>query len=399
MKFTKNIIEYKSIKTGELVYKIDKEKLKGEYFVNNECDFHNLCSNIILNGFKKLPKGFSTDGYGFASPASSYLKNELLETFGNNIKIELNTNGKSSARKLKNQYKIIFNHDDYLVILEKLRTIRAERNLKSNEAVANFLSEIFPKYYKRGKKIKTIYTYEKDKLTKIINKNPDILKELSKADIDTIVDIFSKLEKQKTKEFSKISIQNQSRKRNERVYLQTVLKEFDNRLKKYNDSESKWQSFLQKYILLFNTSYIKSIEKLNIDLRGKYPDFLLVNVFGYLDIFEIKKPTTNLLKHDDSRDNYFWDTELSKAISQTEKYIQMLTKKELDVKDIIKEKHKIDVKIIRPRGYIVAGTSKQLKNKKMEDDFRLLSVSLKNVDIILYDEFKNSLKNLLARLK
>jgi len=34
----------------------------------------------------------------------------------------------------------------------------------------------------------------------------------------------------------------------------------------------------------------------------------------------------------------------------------------------------------------------------MEDDFRLLSGALKNVDIVLYDELLGGLKNLTARL-
>lgn len=77
----------------------------------------------------------------------------------------------------------------------------------------------------------------------------------------------------------------------------------------------------------------------------------------------------------------------------------MLTKKDKDVRDIIKERHQIDVKIVRPRGYIIVGQSSQFENSKMEDDFRLLAGSLKNVDVILYDELLGSLKNLVKRLK
>jgi len=74
-------------------------------------------------------------------------------------------------------------------------------------------------------------------------------------------------------------------------------------------------------------------------------------------------------------------------------------KKDKDVRDIIKDRHQIDVKIVRPRGYIIVGQSSQFENSKMEDDFRLLAGSLKNVDVILYDELLGSLKNLVKRLK
>ena len=225
-----------------------------------------------------------------------------------------------------------------------------------------------------------------------------VFEQLSKADIETIANIYSKIAEESEVSFSSIGIAKESKDRNERVYLESVISEFENRLGNSRLSESDWQRFLQQYILLFNTSYVHTIEKLSVDIRGKYPDFILVNVYGYLDVYEIKKPSTNLLKHDSSRNNYYWDSEISKAIIQTEQYIQMLIKKAADVREIIEEKHGIDVKVVRPRGYIVVGNSEQFADKRMEDDFRLLASSLKNVDIILYDELMNNLKNLLGRL-
>jgi len=391
-----SIIQHTSLKTKLLVYEINKNSKRGVYHVNPNCDFYKLTKRVSLRGFDKLPKGFSTDGYGFVSPAGTFLTSSLQSSFGENIKIIISKNSKSSFNKQKKELTI--NHNDYLSILEPLRMIRTERNLKSNEHVAYILHQLFPRKYKSTKEVKTIYSYENDKISKIIGEDESILKELSKKDIDTIVRINSLLEKDAKSEFKYIELQDKNKKKNEKVFLQTVVKEYEKRLLK-NLTESDWQIFLRKYILLFNTSYVNNIEKLNVDLRGRYPDFMLVNVYGYIDIYEIKRPSTNLLKHDDSRDNYYWDTEVAKAITQTEKYIQMLIKKDKDVKEIIKEKHQLEVKIVRPRGYIIVGQSSQFENSKMEDDFRLLASSLKNVDVILYDELLGSLKNLVKRLK
>lgn len=242
----------------------------------------------------------------------------------------------------------------------------------------------------------SIYSYEENKISKILGSAGDVFKKLSKADIEAIAGVYSQIAEESKADFSSISIAEESKRRNERVYLQTVVDEFEKRLSNKVLSESDWQRFLQRYILLFNTSYVSSIEKLSVDLRGKYPDFMLANVYGYLDIYEIKKPTTNLLKHDDGRDNYYWDAEIARATIQTEKYIQMLIKQGLEVRDFIKEKYGVDVKVIRPRGFIVAGKSDQFENTKMNDDFRLLASALKNVDIVLYDELLGNLKNLLS---
>jgi hypothetical protein len=64
--------------------------------------------------------------------------------------------------------------------------------------------------------------------------------------------------------------------------------------------------------------------------------------------------------------------------------------------DIRKNKG-VDINIVRPRGYIVAGLRSQLTSAKMKDDFRILCDSLKNVDVILYDDILESLETFVSR--
>ena len=393
------IKEHISEKTGKKVFAFEEKRSKGTYFVNPDCSFYDLCKEMDFVGFNSLPKGFSRDGYGFASPAGTYLASALKESFGTNIKLCITSNGHSKAHKYRSVMHVTLNHFDYLRILDPLRHIRRERNIKSNGHVTYMLGELFPKHCKNSDEIETIYSYEADKLSKIVGDEDEAYKKLSKADVETVARLYGHLVEDNKVSFATITVAEESKRKNERVYLESVVEEFEKRISNRNLTESDWQRFLQRYILLFNTSYVNVIEKLSVDLRGKYPDFMLVNVYGYMDIYEIKKPSTNLLKHDDSRDNYYWDTEVAKAITQTEKYVQMLIKKALDVREIIEEKYQIDVKVVRPRGFVVVGSSNQFKNSKMNDDFRLLANALKNVDIILYDELLNNLKNLLKRLK
>lgn len=83
--------------------------------------------------------------------------------------------------------------------------------------------------------------------------------------------------------------------------------------------ESWWQGYVKSNILLMQHGYIKALDKLNVAIGDtKFPDFCLVTHDNYLDILEIKKPDTGLLKLDVSRGNYYWDPEMSKAVSQTE---------------------------------------------------------------------------------
>ena len=391
--------KHKSAKTGRFVYEFDEQKLRGVYYPAPDCEFDSLCASVRFVGFPKLPKGFSTDGYGFASPAGTYLTSALHEVYGDGIRLLITKTAPSKARKSKPSWRVILNHADYLRILDPLRDIRYERNIKSNGHVAHILGQIFPKQFKKSEEVPTIYTYEDDKISKMLSGVEGAHERLSKADIETIARVHAFLVDDNKVDFSSITIAEESKRRNERIYLESVVDEFRKRLANKTLSEADWQRFLQKYILLFNTSYVAVVEKLSVDLRGKYPDFLLVNVYGYIDIYEIKKPSNNLLRHDDSRDNYYWDLEVAKAISQTEKYVQMLIKNDLEAREIIKEKCGIEVKVVRPRGFIVVGTSRQFTNPKMNDDFRLLASSLKNVDVVLYDELLGNLENLLDRLR
>ena len=385
-----------SSKTHRLVYEFPKGRGAGTYNVDPGCALFKVSQHIQLHGFRKLPKGLSTDGYGFASPAGTFLTSAIEEYFGTKLRLSLSRTKKSGFDTKKKV--LTLNHDDYLRILEPLRTIRSERNIKSTQHVAFVLHDPFPRRVKNVDSVKSIYTYEEDKISKILGGDAAIVSQLSKKDIQSIAQMNALLDKDKNTEFKYIDFHEKSKRKNERAFLETIVKEYEKRLSQQL-SEADWQTFFRKYILLFNTSYVKAIEKLNVDLRGKYPDFMLIDVFGYIDIFEIKKPSTNLLKHDDSRDNFFWDTEASKAIIQVEKYIQMLIKKDKDVKEIIQEKHGVDVKVVRPKGHIIIGQSSQLSSRKMEDDFRLLSGALKNTDVVMYDELLNNLKNTIARLR
>jgi hypothetical protein len=159
-------------------------------------------------------------------------------------------------------------------------------------------------------------------------------------------------------------------------------------------SESWWQSYIQNRILLMQQGYIRPIEKMNVAIGNtKYPDFALVTHDNYLDILEIKRPDTTILKEDQSRGNYHWDTEISRAIIQVENYLEHIANKAAEVRSFVKDEYSLELKVVRPRGFILAGNSAQFSSQKQRDDFRLLSHGLKNVTVITYDELLVRLEN------
>jgi len=165
-------------------------------------------------------------------------------------------------------------------------------------------------------------------------------------------------------------------------------------------SESWWQKYIHKNILFIQQGYIQALQKMNISIGNtKFPDFSLITHDGFLDIFEIKKPSTTLIKPDNSRGNYYWDTELSKAIIQVENYIENISKNAESVRGYIKDNYKIDMKVVRPRGIILAGDASSLKEQKEKDDFRLLTLASKNITFVTYDELATRLENYISVLQ
>lgn len=169
---------------------------------------------------------------------------------------------------------------------------------------------------------------------------------------------------------------------------------------KASHGESWWQTFIKEKILIIQQGYIQAIEKMNIVVGNtKFPDFSLVTHDSYIDILEIKKPDTNLIKLDPSRKNYHADTEVSRAVIQVENYIENISANKDAVRSYILDNFKLNLKVVRPRGIILAGTTTGFQSQKERDDFRLLAHGLKNVTIVTYDELLTRLNNYIEVLE
>lgn len=164
--------------------------------------------------------------------------------------------------------------------------------------------------------------------------------------------------------------------------------------------EAWWQTFIKDKILIIQQGYIRAIDKMNVNVGNtKFPDFSLVTHDGYLDILEIKKPDTPLLKLDKSRNNYYADAELSRAIIQVENYIESVSHHADAVRSYLKDTYSVELKVVRPRGIILAGDANKFENQKERDDFRLLAHGAKSITIVTYDELSTRLENYIKVLE
>src|SRR3989339_443972 len=239
-----------------------------------------------------------------------------------------------------------------------------------------------------GKKLKGIKIYYEGKKPKRLKKNGSI--KFGKHILETLKSKFEKFHWIITEQTDSITFEYG-------IYKVRTSQDLLNLMDKENWNRSR---DIKNNIVLIQQGYIKSIEKMNIAVGDtKFPDFSLVTHDNYLDILEIKRPNTVLLKKDSSRGNYYWDTELSKGIIQVENYISNVSTHRDVIRNFLRDKHAIDLQVLRPRGIILVGDASKLIDQKEKDDFRLLSHSLKNITIVTYDELLNRLTNYIQVLE
>ena len=187
--------------------------------------------------------------------------------------------------------------------------------------------------------------------------------------------------------------------------LDQVIKKFEKHLKDKEFDEKKWQKFLHEEVFFFISNYIESVREANVNFGKteegeKKPDFVWIDIYGFLDVFEIKTPSTDILakRIDKSHNNYYFSSEAAKAISQIEKYTLFLEKNVEGFERYLSRQTKIPFSVLKPKAFLIIGSSKELENNpEKKKDFRLLRRLFKNIEFITFDELLDNLKNLASK--
>lgn len=389
-----NVIQKKN-EDGKIIWRVNRKTKKGYYRVGDKYFQSKYFKRILLEGFVRLPSGFYTkDGYGLAA-SGSFLLQELYEKFSKKIDLTIAATGNSRLDGRGRITTVRILHTALSGLNQSMRSVKRKRNEELRAEVKNFLGEQFSQFSGyRGTKPK----YAPGTLAATLSEE-QLLAKLNLEDRESLEEFIPEYLSQipgTLKAKKKLQVIYDSLDAGKKVYLNKILREFRKKIKRQVQNEKVWQRFLSEYILILRNTYGEVLEKESVSLQGKFPDFMLIDPYGYLDIYEIKKPTTNLMKHDQSRNNYYWDIELSKAISQVENYLHQVQRNSDGLINDIRRNKGIEVNIVRPRGYIITGMRSQLTNQKMLDDFRILNESLKNIDVIFYDDLLENLNSFVS---
>jgi hypothetical protein len=366
----------------QLCYLIDKNNSIITFFTHNKF----FLPEIYIEGFKNIPPEFSN--YGGIKAGTLYYLNSRLSN-PKTSKFTISKNKKNSYRKINGKYHVVMNYSDFRRLKKLLSDSFNEGKFDRNQITSEFFHSVYPRRFKF-----TMQDTSRRRATKVIeNLDSSIIKHLEKDDVDTILNFVESLLNTKYKStIYKRQLLNNTKIRVDEIAINNIILEFE-RMMSQDLVESKWGDFLRKNLFLLDSKYVNFIPQLNvICANARLVDFALVDYDGCLDIFEIKRPSTPLLAKNDDRGNYYWSTDAIKAIVQAEKY-QYNAETHSNLEKDISREYNLNVKVQRPRAILLIGNTNTLEYK-MKEDFRILRMSLKNVEVVPFNELLERLKNL-----
>lgn len=370
--------------------KIYEQKGK-DYFFNYDGQSIN---QIELRDFDEIPYLFSSFGYGFSdNTVNSFFRYQFDDKRISKIIISEEIESKKVSKNL------FLNLNDLSALISSTNQEQRACNDTKKILIKNFLVDIFPEIafdYKETNNNKKLI---------LRNLNQKLIDQLTADDIEKIGDFYVNAAK-KYKRADLVKRMTFGLQKNAQILtLQEIIIKYESLLKE-NPPESSWQKFFDEYITLFDTRYAHKINYKNIATGiTKYPDLVLVDIYGYIDFYELKKSSTPLMKYDSSHKTWYWTKDVSMVIAQATDYLQKSKENAISYTKSIKEETEteseegIDVNIINPRVIIVAGSTKELNTKKKLNHFKNLRESLKDIEFVLYDELLERLKNLLDKIK
>jgi len=374
-----------------LVYRIDSANRLIEFIPKPSDDF--ALDSIILEGFSALPDEFAPAGY-IQTGLMYYLDKKIRE--GRISRLTISSSRPDSIRKVRNkdQYRMVLNYASFRNLKSRLTHITTEAKKERSAYVDGFFHSLFPNRFS------PISFAARRRATRVVRDiDEDIIPHLSKDDTERLLDFYRSFLSQKyTSLPHKLRLLGAAKVRVDEVALSAVIRQFEELLDD-NPAESRWGQFLKKNLFLIESKYIKIISELNVVLAGaRKVDFGLIDSQGYLDLFEIKKPSTRLLASRKDRGNYYWSSQAVKALVQAEKYLFNADRKASSLAEDINRERGLTVRVVRPRVVVVMGHSDQLDSETKREDFRVLRMSLKNLEIVLYDELLERLRNQMSKI-
>jgi len=162
--------------------------------------------------------------------------------------------------------------------------------------------------------------------------------------------------------------------------MQVAVAELRENLDREESDEHVYQQWCQNHSWAFGSAYVVNDEVRNIT-AGDNLDLLLPTVIaGYRDLVELKRPDMSVLRYDSAHRNYYWSSDVSKAIGQCHRYLDVLH--EVAANGL---RDHPEIVAYHPRAIIVIGRSNQWQDAELRA-LHGLNHRLSSVTVMTYDQ-------------
>lgn len=171
--------------------------------------------------------------------------------------------------------------------------------------------------------------------------------------------------------------------------MSLALDELEGMLGGDDQLEASYQTWCKAHGWVFGTSYLDPAQLRRVGIHDDV-DFLVgSSLNGFYDIVELKRPDHDVLKIDRSRRSYYFSTEVSKAIGQCHRYLDLLQG------DFDAAGDHPEIQAHHPRATIVVGRDLQLADAGVRA-LHGLNARLHGITVITYDQLVRQARRLLA---
>lgn len=142
--------------------------------------------------------------------------------------------------------------------------------------------------------------------------------------------------------------------------------------------ERELQSWFEDHPWIFGSEYVGREPRRQFDIEAQ-GDFIMRTADGFIDLFELKRPSAAVLAWDDSHRTWRPAADLAIALGQSLNYLEKLD----DQKLVLRERYGLPV--IYPRVRIVIGRSVEW-DRDRQRALRRLNAHLAGVEVLTFDQ-------------
>jgi hypothetical protein len=171
-----------------------------------------------------------------------------------------------------------------------------------------------------------------------------------------------------------------------------AIKQFEVMLEE-DKKEHVWQDWFQKNSWVLGSEFVRILDERHIDVQN-ISDFLMEAYDGFLDIVEIKRPEGDLRFWATALDhgNYIPSSDLTKAITQSSRYIYEVEREANSVKFLERVGH---IKTVKPRCILIFGRSNDWDSHQVEA-YRIMNAGFHNLTLMTYDHVLGRAKRIIG---